>query len=63
VIDKGDVVEIPIVEERLVKQPVVTEVLRVHKTLRTERRTVEADVRKEDVEVEGTGDAEIRDHS
>ena len=58
VIDKRDVVEIPIVEERLVKQPVVTEVLRVHKTLKTERRTVEADV-----EVEGTGDAEIRDHS
>lgn len=62
-VDKGDAVEIPIVEERVVKHPVVTEVLRVRKTPITERRTVEADVRKEDIEVEGTGDTQVRDHS
>lgn len=61
VVDKGDVVDIPIVEERLVKQPVVTEVLRVRKTPQTEQRTAEADVQKEDVEVVEDGDAVVRD--
>lgn len=60
VVDKGDVVEIPIVEERLVKQPVVTEVLRVRKTPKTEQRTAKADVRKEDVDVVQEGDVTVR---
>lgn len=54
-VDAGDAVEILIVEERVVKQPVVTEVLRVRKTPRTGRRIVEADVRKEDIAVEEPG--------
>ncbi|GAC1633997.1 MAG: hypothetical protein NVS4B2_20260 [Chloroflexota bacterium] len=55
--DLGDVVEIPVVEERLVKQPVVTEVIRVRKTpVAGEERMVSTDVRKEDVEVVTDGD-------
>lgn len=50
--DRGDFVEIPVVEERLVKQPVVTEVVRVHKTHTTDERTASADVRKEDIETD-----------
>jgi hypothetical protein len=48
--DLGDVVEIPIVEEVLVKKAVVKEVLRVRKTQLTERHTVGADLRREEVE-------------
>jgi hypothetical protein len=54
--DYGDVVEIPVVEERLVKQPVVTEVLRVRKTTSGDEQIVSADLRKEDVDVESEGD-------
>lgn len=57
--DSGDVVEIPVTEERLVKQPVVTEVIRVRKTAVPETETVSAEIRKEDVEVESQGDAPI----
>lgn len=58
--DRGDVVEVPIVEERLVKQPVVTEVVRVRKTpVVAEEKTVSTDLRKEDVEVEREGDATV----
>lgn len=60
--DLGDVVEIPVVEERVVKEPVVTEVVRVRKTPgETETKTVSADVRKEDVQVESDGDAVVRE--
>jgi hypothetical protein len=59
--DRGDVVEIPVVEERLVKQPVVTEVIRVQKnSVLAEEKTVSADLRKEDVQVESEGDATLR---
>lgn len=50
--DLGDVVEIPIVEERLVRQPVIREVVRVRRSSTTEQQTVGADVRREDVEVD-----------
>ena len=50
-LDRGDVIEIPIVEEVLVKKPVVREVVRIRKRTVTESRTVEADVRHEDVEI------------
>jgi hypothetical protein len=60
--DRGDVVEVPIVEERLVKQPVVTEVVRVRKTPTVaEEKTVSADLRKEEVQVESEGDATVQD--
>jgi hypothetical protein len=49
--DLGDVVEIPIVEEVLVKKPVVREVLRVRKSRETESGIAAADVRREHVEI------------
>lgn len=49
--DLGDVIEIPIVEEVLVKRPVVKEVLRIRKSQIREMQTVEGDVRKEEIEV------------
>lgn len=63
VVETRDEGAISIVEEGVVKQPFVTETLRIRKPLGTERRTIEADVRKEDAGVEGAGDAEVRDHS
>jgi stress response protein YsnF len=50
--DLGDVVEVPVVEERLVRQPVVREVVRVTKQSTTETQTVGADLRSEDVQVD-----------
>lgn len=50
--DLGDVIEVPIVEERLVRQPYVKEVVRIRKTSTSETRTVGADVRRESVEVD-----------
>lgn len=49
--DLGDVIEVPIVEEILVRKPVVREVLRVKKTESIERQIASADLRREDVEV------------
>lgn len=49
--DLGDVIEVPIVEEVIVKRPVVKEVLRIRKRQITEHQTVEGDVRKAEVEV------------
>lgn len=49
--DLGDVVEIPIVEEVLVKKPVVREVLRVRKSRVTESGVASADLRREHVEI------------
>lgn len=57
--DLGDVIEVPIYEERLVKQPVVTEVLRIRKTPQTRQQSVEADLRKEEVEIEREGDVVV----
>jgi hypothetical protein len=56
--DRGDYIEIPIVEEELVKRPVVKEILRVRKSSLTEATAVGADVRSEDVEVSPTGRVE-----
>jgi len=50
--DLGDVIEVPVVEERLVRQPYVREVVRVKKSRFTDASTVAADVRKERVEVD-----------
>ena len=50
--DLGDVVEIPIVEEVLVKTPVVREVIRVRKHTTSGIEKVAEDVRHEDVEIE-----------
>lgn len=49
--ETGDVIEVPIVEEELVKRPVVKEVIRVRKSELTDQRTVDADRRTEEVEV------------
>ena len=54
--DLGDVIEVPVIEERMVKTPVVKEVLRIRKRSVTEQRTVSADLRKEDVDVVKEGD-------
>ncbi len=54
--DMGDVIEVPIVEEEIVKRPVVKEVLRIRKSSTSERQTVQGEVRKEDVEVDEEGD-------
>ena len=58
--DLGDTIEIPIVEEEIVKRPVVKEVLRIRKSTVAEQQNVEADLRKEDVEIDREGDVEIR---
>jgi hypothetical protein len=57
--DMGDVIEVPIYEERLVRQPVVKEVLRIRKTPQTQQQSVEADLRKEEVEVVKEGDVVV----
>lgn len=54
--DLGDVIEVPIVEEELVKRPVVKEVLRIRKSALTEQQRVGGEVRKEDIEVNREGD-------
>ncbi len=53
--DLGDVIEVPIVEEELVKRPVVKEVLRIRKSSTSERQTVQGEVRKEEIEVDEEG--------
>ncbi|MBV9278867.1 MAG: DUF2382 domain-containing protein [Chloroflexi bacterium] len=60
--DAGNYIEIPIIEERLVKQPVVKEVLRVRKTQVAEQQTVRTDLRREDVEVVPDSDVPVRDN-
>jgi hypothetical protein len=52
VTDRGDVVEVPVLEEVLVKKTVVKEILRVKKTDIVEQETVEGDVQKEALEVD-----------
>ena len=58
--DRGDVIEVPIVREELVKRPVVKEVLRIRKDAATEQRQVDEELRREDVQVEREGDADVR---
>lgn len=55
----GDVIDVPIIEEEVVKRPVVKEVLRIHKRRVGEQQTVEEDVRKEDIEVIPEGDVDV----
>ena len=52
--DLGDVIEVPVMEEILVKKTVVKEVLRIKKSELTETQMVSGDIRREDVEVEST---------
>jgi PRC-barrel domain protein len=61
--ERGDVIEVPIVEEELVKRPVVKEVLRVRKKRVSTPQTVQATLRKENVEVTHEGDAVVQDES
>jgi len=61
--DLGDVIEVPVVEEEIVKRPVVKEVLRIRKSSTSEQQTVQDDVRKEDVEVISEGDVPVRGDS
>lgn len=49
--DLGDVIEVPVVEEVVVKKPIVREVLRIKKSRLVETGTAAADLRKEQVEV------------
>ena len=58
--DRGDVIEIPIVEEELVKRPVVREVLRIRKSTIVERQDVDEELRKEDVEIDQEGDVDVQ---
>lgn len=57
--DRGDVIEVPIVEEEIVKRPVVKEVLRVRKSQVADTETVSDQVRKEDIEVEHDDDIRV----
>ncbi len=58
-------VSIPVFEEEVVvtKRLVVRERVVVRKTTKTEERRIEADVRKERVEVEAEGDVDVADES
>lgn len=58
--DLGDVIEVPIVEEEIVKRPVVKEVLRIRKTSTSEQQLVDSDVRKENVDILTEGDVRVR---
>jgi len=58
--DLGDVIEVPIVEEEIVKRPVVKEVLRIRKTSTSEQQMVDSDVHKENVDVQTEGDVRVR---
>ena len=62
--DRGDVIEIPIVEDEVevVRRPVVKEVLRVRKDQVTEQRTIDTTVRKERIEVAQDDDLVARDN-
>ena len=62
--DRGDVIEIPIVEDEVevVRRPVVKEVLRVRKVQVTEQKTIDTTVRKERIEVAQDDDVVARDN-
>jgi len=60
----GDEIVIPVIEEEAVieKRPVVKEEIVISKESTTRDRTVEADVRREEVDVKpSTGDIRVRD--
>ena len=58
--DQGDVIEVPIVEEEIVKRPVVKEVLRIRKDQITEHQQVSDTVRREELAVDRKGDVDLR---
>ena len=58
--DLGDVIEVPIVEEELVKVPVVKEVLRIRKESVTRPTRVTETLRREELDVQSDGDVEVR---
>jgi uncharacterized protein DUF2382/PRC-barrel domain protein len=57
--DEGDVIEVPIVEEELVKRPVVKEVVRVRKETLTRQQPVETTLRREGLVVDERGDIDV----
>lgn len=61
--DLGDVIEIPVVEEVLVKKQVVREVLRVRKSEVVEKSTAQGELRSEDVEIIPSDDSLISEGS
>ncbi len=52
--DLGDVIEVPVMEEILVKKTIVKEVLRIKKSELTQTQMVSGDIRREDIEVVST---------
>lgn len=54
--DGEEVVRVPVVEERLVVQPVVTDTIVIRKRAVRDEQTVEADLRRERLDVERRGD-------
>lgn len=58
--DLGDVIEVPVMEEILVKKTVVKEVLRIKKSELTETQMVSGDIRREDIEVMSTEGVPVR---
>ena len=61
---RGDVIEIPIVEDEVevIRRPVVKEILRVRKHQVTEQKTIDTTVRKERIEVAQGDDVVARDN-
>ncbi len=58
--DLGEVIEVPIVAEELVKVPVVKEVLRIRKETITTPRQVTETLRREELDVQQHGDVDVR---
>lgn len=57
--NRGDTVEVPVLEEVLVKKTVVKDIIRVKKSDMIEYETVEGDVRKEDITVDDESGAVV----
>ncbi len=57
--ERGDVIEVPIVEEEIVKRPVVKEVLRVRKETRTRQQPIATTLRREELVVDERGEVDV----
>lgn len=57
--DEGDVIEVPILEEEVVKRPVVKEVVRLRKETLTRDQPVETTLRREELVVDQRGEADV----
>jgi hypothetical protein len=57
--ETADMVEVPVLEEILVKKTVVREILRVRKSDIVEQETIEGDVRKEGIEIDDEAGAVV----